>query len=149
MRNDRDDEAERRRREARGLATERASERRRLERLEQWSKTPLDPAVEEALHGTSPEVAWSHLQCVLFQGFDTYPEKAEQLMENYQPPYDEESLQIMLQNLNPKVGLKHLLGCGTITDLSDLVHNADPLEVLEQVLWMVTLSSERQSDPAN
>jgi hypothetical protein len=36
----------------------------------------------------------------------SYPEKAEQLMENYQPPYDEESLQIMLQNLNPKVGLK-------------------------------------------
>ncbi len=69
-------------------------------------------------------------------------------MEKYQPPYDEESLQLLLQNLNPKVGLSNFLGCGKVTDLSDLIHKADPLEVLEQVLWMVTLSDQWQTEVA-
>lgn len=51
----------------------------------------------------------------------------------------------MLQDLNPTVGLNNFLGCGKVTDLSDLIHMADPLEVLEQVLWMVTVSDQWQT----
>jgi hypothetical protein len=139
------DEQERRR-EVYNRACDEESERRRRERMERWRNTPLDPAVQEALHGTPPEVAWAYLQCVLFHSFDAYPEQAEKLMEKYQPPYDQESLNLMLQNLNPKVGLSNFLEAGEITDLSDLIHKADPLEVLEQVLWMVTISSKWQSE---
>ena len=120
------DEQERRR-EIYNRACDEETERRRKERENRWRNTPLDPAVEEALHGTPPEVAWEYLQCVLFDAFDAYPEQAEQLRE-YQPPYDEEGLNLTLQNLNPKVGLSNFLGCGEVTDLSDLIHKADPLK---------------------
>jgi hypothetical protein len=145
MRRTREDQVEGHR-QSYGSTADQVLERRRLKRLEQWSKTPLDPAVEEALNGVAPGVAWSYLQCVLFQAFYVHPAKAEELMQKYEPAYDEQSLDVMLQNLNPKVGLKHFLGCGKIVDLSDLIHKADPLEVLEHMLWMVSLSSEWQSD---
>jgi hypothetical protein len=65
-------------------------------------------------------------------------------LEKYEHSYDAEELTLMLQGLDPRLGLGHFLGCGKITDLSDLIHKADPLEVPEQVLWMVTLSCEWQ-----
>ncbi len=141
---DQADEQERRR-EIYNRSCDEELERSRQERAERWSKTPLGPAVREALHGVPPEVAWEYLQCVLFQAFEAYAEQAEKLMEKYQPPYDQESLNLMLQDLNPTVGLNNFLGCGKVTDLSDLIHMADPLEVLEQVLWMVTVSDQWQT----
>jgi len=66
------------------------------------------------LNGTPPEVAWEYLRCVLLQAFDAYPEQAEKLMQQYQSAYDEESLELMLQDLNPRVGPNNFLGCGKV-----------------------------------
>ena len=65
-------------------------------------------------------------------------------MEKYQPPYpDEQSLRLALQHLDPKVGLENLAYLNKKVNLESPL-KSKPLDVLEEVLKMVTQSDKWQ-----
>ena len=135
------DEKERRR-EIYNRAADEELERRRQERLERWRNTPLDPEAKDALDGLPPQAAWSLIQTLVYQAFEVYPDEAQKLMDDYQPEYDEESLGLMLQNLNPITGINNFQYVSqNQVNLKDLL-KAQPLKVLELVLEMVTTSDK-------
>ena len=76
------DERERRR-EIYNRAVDEEVERRRQERLERWRNTPLDPEAKAALDGLPPALVWEHIQGLVFQAFDLYPEQAQELIDTY------------------------------------------------------------------
>ena len=125
-------------------------EHRRQERQERWRNTPLDPQAKEALGVVPPALVWDQVQCLVFQAFDAYPEHAEELMVKYQPEYDQESLSLMMQNLNPAVGINNFVEVNSDPklNLQDLQKSPNPPHVLETVLFMVTLSSKWLSEVA-
>lgn len=71
-------------------------------------------------------------------------------MVTYQPEYDQESLSLMLQNLNPAVGINNLVEVNSNPklNLQNLLKSANPPDVLEEVLFMVTLSNKWLSEVA-
>ncbi len=135
------DEKERRR-EIYNRAVDEELERRRQERLERWRNTPLDPEAKEALDGLPPQAAWSLIQTLVYQAFEVYADEAQKLMEEHQPEYDQDSLGLMLQNLNPVVGINNFQYVNqNQINLKDLL-KAQPLKILELVLEMVTTSDK-------
>jgi len=136
------DERERRR-EIYNRAVDEELERRRQERLERWRNTPLDPEAREALDGLPPALVWQQIQGLVFQAFDLYPDQAQKLMDDYQPEYDQDSLCIMLQNLNPVVGINNfqVVNLDPTLNLKDLM-KSQLVDVLEKVLFMVTFSDK-------
>ena len=117
--------------------------------LERWRNTPLDPEAKEALDGLAPALVWQQIQGLVFQAFDQYPDQAQKLMDDYQPEYDEESLGLMLQNLNPAVGINNFqaVNLDPTLNLKDLM-KSQPVDVLEKVLFMVTFSNKWLSEVA-
>lgn len=105
----------------------------------------LDLTTQTALHGVPPQVAWDQIQAQVFQAFEHQQEEADALLEKYQPPYDQTGLDLALQNLDPKVGLNNFQYIAQGVKL-DQIMKAKPLEVLEQVLRMVTISDKWQSE---
>jgi len=71
-------------------------------------------------------------------------------MVKYQPEYDQESLSLMLHNLNPAVGINNFVEVNSDPklDLQNLLESANPPDVLENVLFMVTLSNKWLSEVA-
>ena len=69
-------------------------------------------------------------------------------MAAYQPEYDQESLSVRLQNLNPAVGINNFVEVNSDPklNLQDLLKSTNPLDVLEKVLFMVAVSSKWQSE---
>src|SRR5271157_3315696 len=132
-----------RRREICNREADEEFERRRQERLERWRNTPLDPEAKEALDGLPPAFVWQQIQDLAFQAFDLYPDQAQKLMDDYQPEYDQDSLCIMLQNLNPVVGINNfqVVNLDPTLNLKDLM-KSQLVDVLEKVLFMVTFSDK-------
>ncbi len=143
------DEKERRR-EIYNRAADEELERRRQERLERWRNTPLAPEAKQALGDVPPAQVWQLVQVLVAHAFEAYPDEAEEVIVKYQPDYDQESLSLMLQNLNPAVGINNLVEVNSDPklNLQNLVKSANPPNVLEKVLFMVTLSSKWQSEMA-
>ena len=94
-------------------------------------------------------MVWHQVQDLVFQAFDLYPEQAQKLMDNHQPAYDEESLSLMLQNLNPVVGINNFQAANMDSklNLKDLT-KSQSVDVLDKVLFMVTLSNKWLSEVA-
>lgn len=94
----------------------------------------------------NPAVIWNQLQNLVFQAFDRQPKEAEELMNKYQPPYhDQEDLSLALQHLDPKVGLENFEYLNKKVDLKNVM-KAKPLDVLEEVLKMITQSDKWQEE---
>ena len=106
---------------------------------------PLDLRTKTALHDVPPQVAWDQVQAQVFQAFEHQQEEADKLLEKYQPPYDQESLSLALQNLHPSVGSNNFQYIAQGVKLDEIL-KAKPLTVLEQVLRMVTVSDKWQSE---
>jgi len=139
-------EEEARKREAYRQAESEAADRQRHKRLERWRNTPLDPEAKEALGNVPPQVAWSLIQALVFQAFDTQPDEAQELWDKYQPPCrDEMSLDLALQHLDPVVGINNFQYLNEKVNLKDAM-KSKPLDVLEEVLRMVSLSSKWHSE---
>jgi hypothetical protein len=52
--------------------------------------------------------AWEQIQTLVFQAFEYQPDEAQKLMEKYQPPFlDQMSLDLVLEHLDPVVGLNN------------------------------------------
>ena len=132
-----------RRREIYNREADEEFERRRQERLERWRNTPLDPEAKDALDGLPPLAAWSLVNTLVTHAFLTYPEEAQKLMDDYQPEYNQDSLGLMLQNLNPITGINNFqyVNQGNQVNLKNLL-KSPPLKVLELVLDMVTTSDK-------
>src|ERR1019366_2211143 len=106
----------------------------------------LDPEAKEALGSVPPQVAWSLIQALVFQAFDTQPHEAQELWDKYQPPCrDEMSLDLALQHLDPVVGINNFQYLNEKVNLKDVM-KSKPLDVLEEVLRMVSLSSKWHSE---
>jgi hypothetical protein len=94
----------------------------------------------------NPTVLWSRIQELVFQAFDLQPDEAEKLLDKYQPPYhDQEDLSLALQHLDPKVGVENFEYLNKKVDLNNVM-KAKPLDVLEEVLKMVTQSDKWQAE---
>ena len=102
-------------------------------------------AAQVALKGSNPRVAWDQVQHQVFQAFEEYPDQAQKLMEKYQPPYDQMNLDLTLQNLEPEVGLNNLEYLNKKVNLQNPL-KSPPLDVLEEVLRMVTESDKWQTE---
>lgn len=105
----------------------------------------MDLKTHAALAGVPPKLAWSQIQTQVFQAFDQEPDEALALMEKYQPPFDQTGLDLALQHLDPLVGVSNFQYIAQEVKLSDVM-KAKPLQVLEQVLRMVTISDKWQSE---
>jgi hypothetical protein len=106
----------------------------------------LDPEAKEALGSVPPEVAWEQIHTLVFQAFEYQPGEAQKLMDEYQPPFrDQMSLDLALQHVDPVVGLNNFQYLNKKVDLRDVM-KSKPLDVLEEVLRMITLSDKWQTD---
>lgn len=105
----------------------------------------LDPGTIIALQKVPPQVAWDQIQTQVYQAFEHQQEEADELLQKYQPPFDQTGLDLALQHLDPKVGLNNFKYIAQGVKLSEIM-KAKPLEVLEQVLRMVTVSDKWQSE---
>jgi len=137
-------------REIYNRATDEELERRRQKRLETWRNTPLDPEAQGAMGGLPPAQVWQLVQVLVVQAFEEYPDESQELMDKYQPEYDQESLTVMLQDLNPAVGINNFVEVNSDSKLNmqNLLKSANPPDVLEKVLFMVTLSDKWLSEVA-
>jgi hypothetical protein len=108
-----------------------------------------DPEAKDALDGLPPAQVWEQIEGLVFQAFDLYPRQAQKLMDDYQPEYDQDSLGLMLQNLNPVVGINNFqaVNLDPTLNLKDLM-KSQSVDVLEKVLFMVTLSDKWQTEVA-
>jgi hypothetical protein len=139
-------EEEARKKEARDRAESEAADRQRQERLERWRNTPLDPEAKEALGSVPPQVAWSLIHTLVFQAFEYSPDEAQKLWDQYQPSFhDQMGLDLALQNLNPVVGINNFQYLNEKVNLKEVM-KAKPLDVLEEVLKMVTISDKWQTE---
>jgi hypothetical protein len=142
-------EEEARKREAYRQAESEAADRQRHERLERWRNTPLDPEAKQALGNVPPAAAWLELQDQVAGAFCDHPEEADVLLVKYeamyQCPYDLEGLLAMMGNLNPVVGINNFQYLNEKVNLKDVM-KSKPLDVLEQVLKMLTISDKWQSE---
>ena len=113
------------------------------------AKYGTGPGSKAALDGLHPALVWHQVQDLVFQAFDLYPDQAQKLMDNYQPPYDQESLDLMMQNLNPVVGINNFqaVNMDSKLNLKDLT-KSQSVDVLDKVLFMVTLSDKWPSEVA-
>ena len=105
----------------------------------------LDLTTRSALGSVPPQVAWSEIQTQVYQALAKEQEEADELMDKYQSPLDETGLNLRLQNLDPIVGMNNFQYIQKGINLNAIM-KAKPLEVLEQVLRMVTLSDKWQSE---
>ena len=103
----------------------------------------LGAETRAALNGVQPWLAWDQIQTQVFRAFECQEDEAQALMEKYQPPFDRMGLNLMLQDLDPKVGLDnfHYIAQGVRLDQ---IMKAKPLKVLEEILRMVTISDKWQ-----
>src|SRR5947208_2554212 len=109
-------------------------------------RAPVPRSKVETSLKTNPSVIWNQIQSLVFQAFDKEPKEAESLMEKYQPPYqDEESLSLALQHLDPKVGVDNLAYLNKKVNLENPL-KSKPLDVLEEVLRMITQSDKWQEE---
>ena len=124
-------------------------DRQRSERLETWPNILLDPKAKAALGDLSPVLVWSQVGNLVAHTFEAYPDEAGKLLDKYQPPVNQEWLYLALQHLDPVVGIKNLVEINDHPklNLKDLM-KSNPPDVLEKVLFMVTLSSKWQSEVA-
>ncbi len=104
----------------------------------------LDPEAKAALGDQNPAAVWSLVETLVSQAFEVYPDEAQKLMGKYQPPVDEEQLDLVLQHLDPVVGINNLVAINGLNFKNLLKEN--PPDVLEQVLFMVTLSDKWQRE---
>ena len=94
----------------------------------------------------SPRVAWSLIQTLLFQAFEYEPDEAQELWRKYQPSFrDEMSLDLALQHLDPVVGINNFQYLNEKVNLKDVM-KSKPLDVLAEVLKMVTISDKWQTE---
>jgi hypothetical protein len=106
----------------------------------------LDPDAAEALGNVPPRVAWSLIQALVFQAFEYQPDEAQELWGKYQPSFrDEMSLDLALQHLDPVVGINNFQYLNEKVNLKDVMRSK-PLDVLEEVLKMVTISDKWQTE---
>jgi hypothetical protein len=130
-------------------ATSEAEDRQQPEKLEPWPNIMLEPEAKAALGDLSPLLVWSQVGNLVAHTFEAYPDEANKLLDKYQPPVNQGWLYVALQHLDPVVGIN---GFVEINDdpklnLKDLM-KSNPPDVLEKVLFMVTLSSKWLSEVA-
>ena len=107
--------------------------------------SPLDFKTQAVLGKVSPSLVWEQVKALVYQAFEVEPDESQQLMEKYQPPFDQGGLELALQHLDPEVGVNNLQYIQKGLDLQNLM-KSPPLQVLEQVLRMVSLSDKWQSE---
>ena len=131
-------------------ATSEAEDPTRAEGLEASPIIQLDPEAKEALGDLSPVLVWSQVVNLVAHTFESYPDEADKLLEKYQPPVNQEWLYVALQHLDPVVGINNLVAVNSDPklDLQNLLKSASPPDVLENVLFMVTLSNKWLSEVA-
>jgi hypothetical protein len=100
-----------------------------------------------AVGSQNPAAVWALVQTLVSQAFEVYPDEAQELLDKYQPPVDEQGLVLVLQHLDPVVGLNNLeaVNSNPKLDLKNPLKN-NPPDVLEKVLFMVTLSDKWQRE---
>lgn len=109
-------------------------------------KLDLEAAAALGNGKVKPALAWQYVQDQVYQAFEAYPEEAQKLMEKYQPPVDQEGLDLVLQHLDPVVGINNFQYVNQRqVDLKEVL-KAQPVKVLELVLEMITTSSKWQSE---
>jgi len=125
------------------------AEERQPETLETGPNLQLDPEAKAALGDLSPVLVWSQVGNLVAHTFEAYPDEADKLLCRYQPPVNQEWLYVALQHLDPVVGINNLVEMNDHPklNLKDLT-KSNPPDVLEKVLFMVTLSSKWQSEVA-
>jgi hypothetical protein len=98
-----------------------------------------------------PWLAWQNIQTQTWRAFEETPEEAQELWDKYQPDQrlipDSMELDLLLQNLPPDIGLNNFQYLNKTVDLKDVL-KAKPLDVLEGVLRMVTISDKWQTEVA-
>ena len=98
------------------------------------------------LGNQKPQVVWEQLQALVDQAFEYNPDEAQRLLDKYQPPFkDQTSLDLILQHLDPKVGVENFQYLNQKVNLQHVM-KAKPLDVLEEVLRMLTLSDKWQRE---
>lgn len=105
----------------------------------------LDLQAQLALKGAKPQAVWQLVETLVDQAFEEYPEESQGLMAKYQPPVDHEGLLLVLQHLDPVVGINNLAFLNQKVNLADPLKTSPP-DVLEEVLKMLTESSKYQSE---
>ena len=130
-------------------ATSEAEQPTQAEGLETSPNIRLDPGANAALGGLPPLLVWSQVVNLVAHTFEAYPDEADKLLDKYQPPVNQEWLYLALQHLDPVVGINNLVEINDHPklNLKDLM-KSNPPDVLEKVLFMVTLSSKLQSEVA-
>jgi hypothetical protein len=118
--------------------------------LETSPSIELDPEAKAALGGLSPLLVWSQVGNVIAHTFEAYPDEADKLLDKYQPVVNQEWLYVALQHLDPVVGINNLVQVNQDPklDLCNLLKSVSPPDLLEKVLFMLTLSSKWQSEVA-
>ena len=93
---------------------------------------------------------WSQVVNLVAHTFEAYSDEADKLLDKYQPPVNQEWLYVALQHLDPVVGINNLVAVNSDPklDLQNLLKSASPPDVLENVLFMVTLSNKWLSEVA-
>ena len=128
------------------LACRKESERRRKGLLAIWESTPLEPEAQDALQGTSPEIAWQGLLHLTIGAIDeSYPEANEiatalGLGLCLDDNIDLEDMCVMLSELNPIEGINQFNYINPESDLSDVWRKMTPLEALKGMVRIATLS---------
>ncbi len=137
------------RQEASPEATSEVEDRQQPERSETRQNIMLDPEAKAALGELSPVLVWSQVVNLVAHTFEAYPDEANMLLDKYQPPVNQEWLYVALQHLDPVVGINSLVEINDHPklNLEDLM-KSNPPDVLDKVLFMVTLSSKWQSEVA-
>src|ERR1017187_323194 len=109
----------------------------------------LELGVKSQLGDQNPAAVWSLLESLVSQAFENYPDEAEKLLQKYDTGLSEEKVSLILQHLDPVVGFNNLVAVNSSPklDLKNLL-KTNPPDVLEKVLFMVTLSSKWQSEVA-
>jgi hypothetical protein len=109
----------------------------------------LEPEAKAALGDLSPLLVWSQVGNLVAHTFEAYPDEANKLLDKYQPPVNQGWLYVALQHLDPVVGINGLVEINDDrkVNLKDLM-KSNPPDVLEKVLFMVTLSRKWLSEVA-
>lgn len=108
-------------------------------------KLDQDAAVALGFGKVPPEVAWRQIQTQVAQAFEEYPDEAQKLMEKYQPPLDQQEIDLTLQRIDPATGVNNFQYLNKKVKLQQIMKEP-PLEVLEEVLRMMTVSDKWQSE---
>jgi hypothetical protein len=106
----------------------------------QDGKSPrLDPEADEALGMVSPELAWLQVGYRVRQFVDAYPDLAATMGRAMDLQMDYEDLDVLLQEIDPIVGINQLHYIQSDLNLQDLDHQPGA-KVLEGVIKIFTIS---------